>query len=244
MASKVLRSASRQVEHIQKSMAKEKAMKFLLDTNPPDVARLVADYPEFVCGQLICPVHSRSNWCGVFAMDNASYTKFDAAAFRRMQERNSSHRSKCLFVTCPDVVGNARRTMELFRHRERFSFGFDLCLVLQDGVEDMDIPWADTPAVFIGGMDPWKESRSCRDLISTAKAFGLHVHCGRVNEMARYEYMAGLGVDTCDGSGVSRFGFRQLLKIVRETNGKQQRTLFHGEGTTCIDPEPEPAMDV
>lgn len=201
-------------------------MKFLLDTNPPDVQRLAAEHPDFVLGQLICPVHSRANWGGTFAMDNSAFTDFDAAAFRRMQQRNAVAKDRCLFVTCPDIVGSMRRSLEVWRHRDRFAAGFDLCLVLQNGAEDMDIPWHETPAVFIGGIDPWKESAACADLIRTAQVFGLHVHCGRVNQIKRFEYMSGMGVDTCDGSGVSRYGFHQLLQIVRATNGKQQRTLF------------------
>jgi hypothetical protein len=222
----------------------EEVVKFLLDTNPKDVVRLSDEHPDFVIGQLICPAHSRSNWGGVFAMDNSAFTNFDPERFRRLQQRNIESKDRCLFATCPDIVGNMRRTLELFRHRERFSAGFDLCLVLQNGAEDMDIPWADTPSVFIGGIDPWKESAACRDLIKTAKAFGLHVHCGRVNQIGRFEYMADLGVDTCDGSGASRFGFHQLLQIIGETNGRQQRSLFHEEGDSGAEPVGGAAVEV
>jgi hypothetical protein len=217
-------------------------MKFLIDTNPSDVARLVADFPDYVAGQLICPVHSRANWGGVYAMDNSAFTSFDGPAFRRMQSRNAAARESCLFVTCPDIVGNMRRTLEIWRHRDKFSAGFDLCLVLQNGAEDADIPWADTPAVFIGGVDPWKESDACADLIKTAQIFGLHVHCGRVNQIKRFEYMARLGVDTCDGSGVAQYGFRQLLQIVRECDGKQQYNLFRD--TDSARPRIEPGATV
>ena len=202
-------------------------MKFLLDTNPPDVQRLSREYPEFVAGQLIVPSRTRRNWGGVFALDNSAYVKFDAEKFRRLQERNADAADRCLFATCPDVPGNMRRTLEIWRHRERFAAGgFRLSLVLQNGAEDLEIPWHETPAVFIGGVDPWKESQACRDLIRTAQIFGIHVHCGRVNEMKRFEYMDEHGVDTCDGSGVVRFGFQQLLQIARRTNGKQQYGLF------------------
>jgi hypothetical protein len=210
-------------------------MKFLIDTNPPQVARLVADYPEYVAGQLICPAHTRRNWGGCFAMDNSAFTSFDGPAFGRLQARNAEFKGQCLFVTCPDIVGNMRRTLEIWRHRDRFAVGFDLCLVLQDGAEDLDIPWDETPAVFIGGVDPWKESSACADLIKTAQVFGLHVHCGRVNQIKRFSYMSSLGVDTCDGSGVAQYGFHQLLQIVRATNGKQQRLLFPGEPCACAD---------
>lgn len=222
---------------------KEK-MKFLLDTNPPDVRRFAQAYPDLVAGQLICPTHSRANWGGVFAMDNAAFTTFNARRFQAMQERNHQHRGKCLFVACPDIVGNMRRTLELWRNRHTFWNGFDLCLVLQDGAEDMDIPWHETNAVFIGGVDPWKESAACRDLIKTALTLGRHVHCGRVNQIKRFEYMSGLGVHTCDGSGVVRYGFHQLLQIVKETNGKEQRSLFCGPSETESVPVGDSAVEV
>ena len=214
------------MEYVPEPLGRKEAMKFLIDTNPPDVRRLVEAYPDYVAGQLIVPSRTRTNWGGVFALDNSAFVGFHAEKFRRLQAANETQRSQCLFATCPDVVGNMRRTLEVWRHRERFAVGFELSLVLQNGAEDMDIPWNETPAVFLGGVDPWKESKACADLITTAKIFGLHVHCGRVNGVARYEYMAGLGVDTCDGSGVARFGNHQLIQIVSETNGKQQRRFF------------------
>lgn len=208
-------------------------MKFLLDTNPPDVERLAGEYPDYVAGQLIVPSRTRRNWGGTFALDNSAFVSFDAERFRRLQQNNAAHAERCLFVTCPDIPGNMRRTLEIWRHRDRFAAGFDLCLVLQDGAEDLDIPWMETPAVFIGGIDPWKESDACADLIKTAKVFGLHVHCGRVNQIKRFGYMAQKGVDTCDGSGVARFGFHQLLQIVKENNGREQRPLFPKNESHC-----------
>lgn len=205
---------------------KQEAMKFLLDTNPPDVQRLTAEHPAFVAGQLIVPSRTRRNWGGVFALDNSAFVSFNADKFRRLQQNNVMHKERCLFATCPDIPGNMRRTLEVWRHRDRFAAGFDLCLVLQNGAEDFDIPWHETPAVFIGGLDPWKESAACADLIRTAKIFGLHVHCGRVNELKRFRYMNRLGADTCDGSGVVRFRFYQLLQIVRRANERDQRDLF------------------
>lgn len=222
----------------------KEAMKFLVDTNPPALRSLAEAHPNFVAGQLLCPVHGRSNWGGAFAMDNSSFTKFDAGAFMRMQKRNADAKDRCLFVTCPDIVGSMRRTLEVWRHRERFAAGFPLTLVLQNGAEDLDIPWHETQAIFIGGVDPWKESNACRDLIKTAKVFGLHVHCGRVNQIKRFEYMAEQGVDTCDGSGAARFGFGQLLQIVSETNGKQQRTLFREEHQAGTDARPAAEVEV
>jgi EAL domain-containing protein (putative c-di-GMP-specific phosphodiesterase class I) len=72
-------------------------------------------------------------------------------------------------------------------------------------MEDMDIPWHEIDALFVGGGDPWKDSKASQDIVRTAKILGKHVHVGRVNTRERYELFAGLGADTCDGSGVSRF---------------------------------------
>lgn len=207
-------------------------MRFLIDSNPSQVRNLAEELPDYVAGQLIVPAHTRTNWGGTFALDNSAFTSFDAGRFESLQARQQPHKNRCLFVTCPDVVGNMRRTLELWRHRDRFANGFELSLVLQNGAEDCDIPWGETQAVFIGGVDPWKESRACRDLIQTAKMLGLHVHCGRVNQIKRFEYMSHLGVDTCDGSGVARFGFHQLYQIARVFNGREQRSLFDSNTAT------------
>ncbi len=52
----------------------------------------------------------------VFAVDNRAFTGFDAKAFTRLLSREEHHRSACKFVTVPDVVGSARRTLEVFDH--------------------------------------------------------------------------------------------------------------------------------
>ena len=206
-------------------------MKFLIDTNPKQVQVLYKEYPAYVAGQLIQPMHTRSNWGGRFGLDNAAFVSFNPKKFMALQKRNQENSDNCLFVTCPDVVGNMRRTLEIWRHRERFQCGFPLTLVLQNGAEDLDIPWNETAAVFIGGIDPWKESQSCVDLIKTAQIFGLHVHCGRVNQIKRFQFMSELGVDTCDGSGVAQYGNHQFLQIVEKFNGREQSTLFQKHAT-------------
>ena len=135
-------------------------MKFLIDTNPPKVEAWVAELPEFVAGQLIVPANSRRNWGGVFGMDNSAFVSFDEQKFLRLQKRQQEHAKMCCFVTCPDIVGDMRRTLEVWRHRDRFANGFELSLVIQNGAEDLDIPWNETPAVFVGGTDPWKDSKA------------------------------------------------------------------------------------
>lgn len=117
-------------------------------------------------------------------------------------ERMSPYRSTCLFVTVPDHVGDAKRTLEEF---SRISFpNWPLALVAQDGLEDLDFPPADTwAALFIGGSNEWKMSDSALDCITRAQEIGKHVHIGRVNRFRRYKHFRSLeGSEgfTCDGT--------------------------------------------
>lgn len=207
-------------------------MKFLIDTNPPKVESWIAELPEFVAGQLIVPAKSRRNWGGVFGMDNSAFVSFDEQKFLRLQERNRPHAAACLFATCPDIVGDMRRTLEVWRHRDRFANGFALCLVIQNGAEDLEIPWDETPAVFIGGTDPWKDSKACLDVVRTAKILGKHTHCGRVNQIKRYKLYAEVGTDTCDGSSIALHDYK-LRAIAREYNNDTP-TLFDQSGTGAV----------
>lgn len=202
-------------------------MKFLIDTNPPKIEKWVRDAPDFVAGQLIVPASTRRNWEGVFGMDNSAYVKFDIVKFMRLQLNQQKWKKNCLFVTCPDVPGDARRTLEIWKHRDMFSNGFELSLVLQNGIEDMDIPWSETPTVFVGGKDPWKESQACMDLVRTAKILGKHVHCGRVNQIKRFELYSDAGADTCDGSSIAIYE-NKLWDIINRFNSEpvEEKRLF------------------
>lgn len=193
-------------------------MKFLIDTNPPKIERWRKEAPDFVAGQLIVPASTRRNWGGEFGLDNSAFVSFNEKKFLRLQKNQEKHIGNCRFVTCPDIVGSAKRTMEIWRHRDRFENGFNLSLVFQNGIEDMDIPWEDTPAVFIGGVDPWKESDACRDIVKTAKILGKHVHIGRVNQIKRFRYFHELGADTCDGSSIALHDYKLRDIIARFTD--------------------------
>jgi len=115
----------------------------------------------------------------------------------------------------PDVVGSARRTLEVFAYRAKWiPVKWPVALVAQDGMENMDIPWDLFQALFVGGGDPWKDSKASQDLVRTAKILGKHVHVGRVNTKARYDLFDRLGADTCDGTGIAKFD-HMLDAIIR-----------------------------
>lgn len=110
---------------------------------------------------------------GMFwAADNNAYTRgFDPDRFFPWLYTMKPYRDTCLFVTVPDVVGDAHKTLNNFYHwRGKFN-GWPLAYVGQDGSENLPIP--ECQALFIGGTTEWKLSR---DAISVIK-HGVKKNC-------------------------------------------------------------------
>lgn len=142
-----------------------------------------------------------------FAIDNGAFARFSREGFESLLEREASRRHLCRFVAVPDVVASARRTLEVFERWYEQIGQWPLALVAQDGQEDLPIPWDLIKAVFIGGSTEWKMSAHARDVIKAAQALGKWTHAGRVNTPARFEYFENLGVDSIDGTGLSRYSW-------------------------------------
>lgn len=152
------------------------------------------------------------------------FTRFNATAFESLLEREIDNIDRCRFVAVPDVVGSARRTLEVFDYWSNIIGFWPLALVAQDGQEDLPIPWSLIQAVFIGGTTEWKLGRYVPMIIKTAQALRKWVHVGRVNTPARFEYFEKLGADSIDGTGLSRFSWMREA-IYRE---EIQPGLFTG----------------
>ena len=195
-------------------------MKFLIDNSKPETM------DALFAGQLLTPLTRYSNWSpGCFGVDNGCYSGFKPNEFRALLMREEKNKRGCLFVTVPDVVGNARRTLELWKYRHRFvPPTWPLALVAQNGIEDMDIPWSEFACVFYGGDDSFKCSQAVMDVARTAKILGKHNHLGRCNSDRRFSNWHGIA-DTCDGSGVSRGLGKHLARI---RGGLNERFLFNG----------------
>jgi hypothetical protein len=164
--------------------------------------------------QLGCPVEQlltpltqfrRQDPLAHFAIDNGAFSRFDMTAFYALHDREWESRSLCRFVAVPDVVGSARRTLECFQYWCHRLPGWKLALVAQDGQENLDIPWNQIDAIFIGGTTRFKLSEAAADIVKAGKIQGKWVHAGRVNTPARFEYFETLGTDSIDGTGLSRF---------------------------------------
>ena len=159
------------------------------------------------CGQLLTPLtrYRLREEAKPWAIDNGAFSRFDRAAFFALLAREEHHKADCLFVAVPDVVGSARRTLEVFDVWRDSLVGWKRALVIQDGQEDLPIPWDLIHAVFIGGTSDFKMSESAVQIIKAAQIMEKWVHVGRVNTPDRVDRFMYLGVDSIDGSGIARY---------------------------------------
>ena len=117
----------------------------------------------------------------------------------------AEERSRCLFATAPDVVGDAAATIArsapwLPAIR---ALGYPAAFVAQDGLEDLDVPWDSFDVLFIGGSTEWKLGPAARVLVAQAKARGKWIHMGRVNSALRLRYADAIGCDSADGTFIA-----------------------------------------
>lgn len=187
-----------------------------------------------------------------WAADNDCFTRFDPGRYERMLDAlqpiagtyydrqtgrfiEPRRRSRCLFVTVPDVPGDAVATARRFEAwssavRRR---GLPVGLVLQDGFEYHE-RWLSVAfacrvhAVFIGGTTEWKMSPYAGAIARAAKEYGLWVHWGRVNSERRIKHVIATGAcDSFDGSGYARWRRRRLDRGLGFTaNQARQRQLL------------------
>lgn len=137
-----------------------------------------------------------------WAADNGAFGDFDEAAYVRMLDGLVELPTRPLFVTVPDMVGDAEATLSLFYdwHAELAERGLPLALVAQDGLDPADVPWASFAALFVGGTDAYKLGESAAELVREALERGKHVHWGRVSSLIRFRYVKSIGGHSCDGN--------------------------------------------
>lgn len=152
----------------------------LLDTSQ-DLAQCAIEL-GCECGQLLAPPtqFKLRDPTKPWAIDNGAYSAFNAVGYRSLLEREAHHKQNCLFVTVPDVVGSARRTLEVFPFWRPLLKGWKIALACQDGQEHLPIPWDEIDAVFIGGSTNWKCSVHASQIVQAAKILGKWVHIGRL----------------------------------------------------------------
>lgn len=126
----------------------------------------------------------------VWAADSDCYAqgdKFELGRYLSWLDRMHPYRHTNLFVTAPDVVGDAVATLTrslpvlpLLRAR-----GWRAGFVGQDGIQLDTVPWDEFDAYFIGGSNEFKLSELSMAVAHEAVRRGKWVHMGRVNSFKR-----------------------------------------------------------
>lgn len=155
-----------------------------------------------------------------WGMDNGAFARFEEKSFLSLLQREEHHKATCLFVTAPDVVGSARRTLEVFERWKGQLASWPIALAIQDGQQDHEIPWDEIAAVFVGGTTEFKLSPQAAHVIKAAKILGKWAHVGRVNDAARFAYFEELGADSIDGTGISRYSHMRRAISKRDNQEK------------------------
>lgn len=161
-----------------------------------------------------------------WAADNGAFSGFKPDKFRRMLEALHGLPG-CLFVTSPDVVGDAARTLELFEewYDELVAAWLPLALVAQDGLTPDQVPWLRIDALFVGGSDTFKMGEAARELVAQARAREKWVHMGRVNGHQRMRYAKAIRCDSMDGTSLSRFRDTYLPEFLAHAAQPRQTIL-------------------
>lgn len=176
-------------------------MKILLDCSPAKIDEYSKKY-NYNFGQLRTPLTAYALSGKIYGLDNGCFSKFNKKTWRRLLEEAKQHPP--VFVCAPDIVGDARRTLELFNQFVDEIKPLPTALVLQDGIGNFDIDWNKVDAVFVGGSDAFKISSEAINACKVAKMLDKWVHVGRVNTPQRVSQWIGLA-DSIDGSGISKY---------------------------------------
>ena len=150
-----------------------------------------------------------------YALDNGAWTAFqngeafDVAAFERALRLLGPGAD---FIVLPDIVMGGLASLALtrlwlkrLRHRKALR-GVTLLVAVQNGMEPRHVRRLLGPkvGVFVGGDTDWKEATMAM-WAELAHSRGAYCHVGRVNTVRRVRLCNIAGVDSWDGSSVSRF---------------------------------------
>lgn len=156
-----------------------------------------------------------------WAADNGCYTNPDRSLddyLTFLGAFSPTARTRCLFATALDVVGDAKETFA--RSVPCFApirkLGYKAAYVAQDGCENDPAltPWDDFDCLFIGGTTEWKLSEGARSLGVEARKRGKWVHMGRVNSRRRFLTAANF-CDSADGTFLAFGPDVNLPKVLR-----------------------------
>jgi hypothetical protein len=165
------------------------------------------------------------------AADNGAFGEFLPGKFAAMLALYADADVPIDWVTCPDKVCDAKETFRLWDvwHGRIRAFGFEPCLVLQNGMMREDVQAIDPPAVFVGGDDEFKEGKVARSVVRDWRDKGRPAHMGRVNSQRRIEYALRIGCTSCDGSGFSTWPDTRIplyLRWIKRAMAQERHPTF------------------
>jgi hypothetical protein len=186
----------------------------------PEIGRLKRDD----LGVLLTPhMGNRPEWLHLVCWggDNGMFKNpqaFTIGNYVKWLRKMSTWRSKCLFVTAPDIVGNAIATwnlaepiFDIIRHE-----GYPVALVAQDGFEEItdQIDWNRFDVLFIGGSTKWKLSKHANNSAKKSIDYNKKVHMGRCNSYSRLRLAKDWGCRSGDGTFLCRAPNKNLPRMV------------------------------
>jgi hypothetical protein len=169
----------------------------------------------------------------LWAADNDAFGAWDEGRFRKMLDRISRvDRSRFLWVALPDVVGNARETIDRWGewYPQVVRLGVPAAFVGQDGLsgEEGRIPWDEMAAFFVGGSTEWKLGEEAERFVGEARRRGKWTHIGRVNTEKRIRHAVEIGADSIDGTTFSRWPDRWIPRGLAWIRRSKQQMHFLG----------------
>lgn len=143
-----------------------------------------------------------------YALDNGAWSSREAADFDAgpFVAAVTSFGHGADWIALPDIVGRGRESLNLsldWLPRLR-GLRRPLLLPVQDGCEAWTDELPPGIGIFVGGSTAWKW-RTVQLWAQWAQRTGRYCHVARVNSSRRVRTCYALGVNSVDGSGVSRF---------------------------------------
>lgn len=191
-------------------------MRVMLDQSPAKIAEYTEKF-QYEFWQFRTPLTRYKIAPVPWGLDNGCFTHFHRKEWEAMLIE--AKKNMPVFVTLPDVWGDARRTMELFHAFFWKTEHLPRALVLQDGVAELEIPWKNLSGVFLGGSDAFRILPSTTNILKAAKILGKWIHIGRLNSPDQIKNWCEIA-NSLDGSGLSRFDdtLDKMMKALKNEN--------------------------
>jgi hypothetical protein len=177
---------------------------------------------------LLSPATGLKNFGVPYALDNGAWSAFMAGEeFREeaFQKAVGLIGPGAAWVVAPDIVEGGKASLQM--SVRWLGWLLDrvpvVLIAVQDGMSPRDIQGrlGIRIGIFVGGSTEWKEETMAM-WAALARSCGAICHVGRVNTARRIHLCAAAGVDSFDGSSVSRFA----KTLPRLDNAARQRDLL------------------